>query len=188
MLRRQGDGALAIPALDRGRYRYTTVSREDVWACAVNWFVKPDGYVCCNMADPDVVRPPNHVGRFRGRERQYYLHRLVHAHRESPENPHRASFVGITIDHKDRNTLLNTRRNLRPAARGLQNRNQTRAPYPGVNWVEDKQRFMVRVKTEGKTHHVGSFRHLNQALRARERKLRKLGLPTDAQVRAAANE
>ncbi len=164
-LRRYGDGALALPALFRGSWIYTTVSREDAWACAVNWFVKPDGYVCCNLTSYD-------------RQIQAYLHRLVVARRDHPDaEAFELALITKLVDHKDREKLHNTRRNLRVASQSEQNVNQTRnLDALGIVWIESRNRWRVVVKRDGKSNHVGHFRFEQQAVAARARYLRQLEL------------
>ncbi len=151
ILRRKGDGALAIPAYRLGEWFYVTVSREDAWACGFNWYVSKSGYVQRNFSN-----------------RTEYLHRLVHSLAVYGD-----MFIGFemtsTVDHASRNPLENLRRKLRLLTHADQNRNQDRNDRTdaGVVWDESRKRWKARHYLEGKEIHIGRFRNRSVAIAAR---------------------
>lgn len=162
ILRRKADGALAIPTLRLGEWFYAFVSREDTWAASCNWFITKEGYVQRNF-----------------NKRTEYLHRLVHLRVAYPDDHERGFDTLVLIDHRNRDRLDNMRRNLRPLSQGEQNRNQHRNDRDdvGVIWVEQRQRWQAHIKHQNRTIFVGRFRAKQQAIRARQRKLRELAVP-----------
>lgn len=76
------------------------------------------------------------------------------------------------IDHKNGNSLDNTRLNLRAATTaqnqhnvGLRRDNKT--GYPGVNWNRHTSKWVARITTHGRSRHIGSFDSLAAAGAAR---------------------
>ncbi len=169
VLRRHGDGALALPALRQDEWFYAVVSHEDDWACAWNWFVAKNGYV-----------QRNH------NKRTEYLHRLVMVRVLYPEEFDAAGIAlgdvelamesTTTVDHRNRNQLDSTRRNLRMLTQSDQNRNQGRNDRDdvGVTWDAARGRWMAIVKHLGRDHFVGRFRSRHAAIARREQVLRDL--------------
>ncbi len=167
ILRRHGDGALALPALRLDVWHYAIVSSEDAWACAWNWFVAKNGYA-----------QRNHQSR------SEYLHRLIMSRVLYPETPDIGMEPTTTVDHRNRNRLHNTRRNLRMLTPGEQNRNQHRNDREevGVIWDEERGRYMARIKHNGRDHFVGRFRSRHAAIARRAEVMRQMGLVEDLAV------
>lgn len=74
----------------------------------------------------------------------------------------------LTIDHKDRNPLNNTRENLRIATRMEQRTNQGKSAanrsgnrptssYIGVSWSRDRQKWRAVAHLASQQHYLGSF-------------------------------
>lgn len=159
VLTRHGDGALALPAYRHGVWFYAVVSRVDAWACSFNWFVAKSGYA-----------QRNHD------KRTEYLHRLIMGRVTYPETPELGLEPATTVDHRNRNQLDNTRRNLRLLTPSEQNRNQHRNDRDdiGVTWDAARSRWMAVVKHLGRDHFVGRFRSKHAAIARREQVLRDL--------------
>lgn len=84
--------------------------------------------------------------------------------------------VGMDIDHINGNGLDNRRANLRVATHSQNMRNQRAQPgrtsrYKGVNW---HGRWRVRIKTAGRSHHVGCFADEEAAAHAYDNAARTL--------------
>lgn len=65
-------------------------------------------------------------------------------------------------DHKDRNPLNNTRINLRPATRSLNNANRqkptgTSSKYKGAHWDKSRNKWHSKIKVNGRTINLGRF-------------------------------
>lgn len=74
------------------------------------------------------------------------------------------------VDHLDRDTLNNSRANLRPANAGMnaQNRDKkSRSGYTGV--YQDGKRWLAEIKVGGKRHPLGRYDTREEAARARDR-------------------
>jgi hypothetical protein len=75
------------------------------------------------------------------------------------------------IDHKDHDGLNNTRENLRLATPHLNQGNQRRRKdntslYKGVTWRSANQKWIAKIKQDGKRHYLGSFKSPEDAARA----------------------
>ncbi len=179
VLKRRGDGALAIPALRLGEWVYLVVSREDTWAAGWNWFITKSGYAQRNVKAPKGSR---HGGRTE------YLHRLVYLRKIYPAE-YDADGIALgaepilepgsgSIDHRNRRTLDNTRRNLALATMSEQVRNQHRNVREdvGVTWDSTRGRWMATIKHLGREHFVGRFRNRHAAIARRKVVLASMGL------------
>ena len=75
---------------------------------------------------------------------------------------------GMQVDHIDRNGLNNTRRNLRVATRSQNMSNQrtrsdSNSGVKGVAWHKSAQKWIVRIRVNGKRHHIGLFETIESA-------------------------
>lgn len=161
VLRRKGDGALALPAYRQGTWFYVIVSRVDEWASAFNWYVAKNGYAQRNF-----------------NKRTDYLHRLVMGLVIYPETPELGLEPTTTVDHRNRLKLDNTRRNLRMLTLSDQIRNQEQNDHEsvGVSWDAARGRWQARIKHLGREHFIGRFRSRRAAIARRKEILRKMGL------------
>lgn len=81
--------------------------------------------------------------------------------------------VGDTrqVDHRDHDTLNNTRKNLRVASRS-QNQHNTRrhadgsSGFKGVHWHSARQCWIARIRVNGAEQHLGVFDSAEDAARA----------------------
>jgi len=78
---------------------------------------------------------------------------------------------GLEIDHKDRDTLNNRRKNLRVATRGENAANQGKQPtnssgFKGVYWHRKNRRWVAEVTHGAKKTNCGSFRTREEAAAA----------------------
>ncbi|AZU61030.1 hypothetical protein CHR53_07060 [Neobacillus mesonae] len=79
----------------------------------------------------------------------------------------------VFVDHKDHNTLNNTRNNLSVVSNceNQQNRRiqiNNKSGYAGVCWVERFNRWLVSIRVNGTRKHVGLFTNLEEAIKARQ--------------------
>jgi hypothetical protein len=84
---------------------------------------------------------------------------------------------GLSVDHKNGNTLDNRRENLRVCTNAENTRNQpdrrrSKAGYRGV--VQAGDRFKAKIMHEGKNIHIGYFNTAEEASQAYERKAKEL--------------
>lgn len=104
---------------------------------------------------------------YKGRENS--LHRLLN---ETPE--------GMITDHIDGDTLNNRKSNLRDATYQDNNRNASlrkdnKSGCPGVSFHKGSQKWMARIKIDGKDKHLGYFDGVNNAISARREANKKYG-------------
>lgn len=87
------------------------------------------------------------------RRRNIYMHWDVVKHAGFPDAPE--------YDHIDRNPLNNTRSNLRPATRSLNNANRVKPPgtslFRGVHWDKNRGKWLVKIKVNRKTINLGRY-------------------------------
>lgn len=67
------------------------------------------------------------------------------------------------VDHKNRNTLINTKKNLRLATSKQNNQNQGKrkdntSGFKGVSYVKHARKYRARVQVDGKLIHLGMFK------------------------------
>jgi hypothetical protein len=80
--------------------------------------------------------------------------------------------AGTIVDHRDRNGLNNTRKNLRFATRTQNNCNVRRktetktSKYKGVSFVPKTQKWRAQIKYNGISKHLGYFENEEDAARA----------------------
>ena len=80
--------------------------------------------------------------------------------------------INETIDHINHIRNDNRMCNLRPASRLEQNRNRTKqinntSGHTGISFVESRNRWRARIKVEGKDIHLGFYKTINEAIKAR---------------------
>jgi len=68
------------------------------------------------------------------------------------------------VDHRDRDTLNNTRRNLRKSTKSQNGANQVRKGLKGVRFRHRK--WQARIRVEGKEIYLGSFPKMSEAVEA----------------------
>lgn len=83
------------------------------------------------------------------------------------------------IDHRDRDGLNNTRRNLRPCTRSYNNANAkkrsgTTSRYKGVFWHKGDRRWRAHATIHGHIQYLGSYRSERGAAQAYNAAARKL--------------
>ena len=83
------------------------------------------------------------------------------------------------VDHKDRNTLNNTRDNLRVTTKsknGLnaRTRSGSKSGVPGVTFSNRDNKWRVRVPVEGVQRQIGQFLSLEEAIEARTKFIESL--------------
>jgi hypothetical protein len=106
--------------------------------------------------------------RLDGRTKKHLLHRWIN-------NVNK----GIEIDHFDHNGLNNTDNNLRLAtsSENKQNKKSARSDSTsgirGVFWNKHHNRWMAKIKVDGKQIHVGLFKDIGEAERAVKEARRK---------------
>lgn len=81
---------------------------------------------------------------------------------------------GQIVDHINRDKLDNRRCNLRFATRAMNVRNckihsHNKSGVHGVHWSKQIKRWVVQIRVDGKTRHVGTFTQLEDAASARRR-------------------
>lgn len=79
----------------------------------------------------------------------------------------------IRIDHKDHNSLNNTKDNLRPCtqSQNLANarmRSDNTSGFRGVIWDQQRGRYRAELRTNGKTKHLGRYLKAEDAARVRD--------------------
>ena len=104
-----------------------------------------------------------------------------------PYKAHRIAWLWMTsqplpkqIDHIDRDGTNNAWDNLRPssAAENSLNRskhNRNSSGVAGVSWNKQAGKWHARISFQGKSHHLGLFTDLQDAIDAREDKKTELG-------------
>ena len=75
---------------------------------------------------------------------------------------------GVQTDHKDGNGLNNRRENLRDATRAENQRNcrkpsNNTSGVKGVSWHKTRNKWMAKIKFNGKMHFLGRFERLQDA-------------------------
>lgn len=76
---------------------------------------------------------------------------------------------GMEIDHVNRNRIDNRIENLRLATRRQNSCNLSTNPsgVPGVYWCKQQGRWRARIFVNGKNIHLGLFKNINDAAKAR---------------------
>jgi hypothetical protein len=86
--------------------------------------------------------------------------------------------VGMLVDHINRNTLDNRRCNLRLCTHSENTAHSlvkiAASGYRGVRWVASEQRYIVRLKKDGRHYWGGSFVDVVEAARAHDVLARRL--------------
>jgi len=129
-------------------YRYTMVDPEDYPKLSkYNWFLaRSRGHKCYAVC-------------FENRE-------ILHMHRMLMNAP-----KGKVVDHKDRNGLNNTKRNLRIATHSQNCCNRIRtesgsSKYRGVLRCKDRRKWRANICVNGKKRHLGYFENEEEAAKA----------------------
>jgi hypothetical protein len=140
----------------RKRWHPVLISPEDEWVCHRNLYLAKSGYVVLNMNG-----------------KQHLLHRVIEWVRRHPGKDLAGFWLNSTfqVDHDDRCLVNDRRDNLTLVDTTLNNWNH--APVNealGVSWDKNRERWIAKVKYQGKTLHVGRFRSERQAARAADRK------------------
>ncbi len=86
---------------------------------------------------------------------------------------------GMEIDHINGNPWDNRMGNLRLATRAENGRNRKKSKsntsgHKGIIWLKDKNRWEVRVFTDGRLSRFGTFRNLKDAVTARDFAYKKM--------------
>lgn len=98
-----------------------------------------------------------------------YMHRQIMALQLNTK--HSKQSAKVLVDHKDRDSLNNTRVNLRLATerQNTMNRGKTKgtsSQYKGVYYWKQEKCWRARISVKGKKHHLGLFRDEKEAARA----------------------
>lgn len=99
-----------------------------------------------------------------GKRKGVYLHRYL---MNFPK--------GLFVDHRDGNTLNNTRENLRVVTNAENQQNRVRLPsnntsgHIGVYWSAKQKKWLAGIKIHGIGIHLGTFANLIDAIAARKR-------------------
>lgn len=114
------------------------------------WYVSAQGYLVSNISDTERTC--------------LIMHRLI----MEAEN------YDIVVDHINHNKKDNRKENLRLVNRKQNNWNRSIVNnYPsgrtGVHWDKSRNKWVARLKKEGKTHNLGRFENLEDAIKAREK-------------------
>ncbi len=97
---------------------------------------------------------------------RYYGNTIIYMHRQIMNAP-----KGSIVDHKNRNSLDNTRGNLRFAtpsqnACNTRRREKGSSQYRGVRFEKDKRRWQAVIRYNGIRRHLGYFDSEEEAARA----------------------
>lgn len=82
------------------------------------------------------------------------------------------SFAPHQVDHEDRNPLNNKWQNLRSATNKQNQENRSidrrnKSGFKGVHWHKQREKWCAQIRHNDVTHHLGLFRDLDDAIRAR---------------------
>lgn len=108
--------------------------------------------------------------KFPERKRVIYMHWEIAKRAGLPDAPE--------YDHRDRNPLNNTRVNLRPANRSLNNANRGKYPgksskFKGVCWDKCKNKWLARIKVQREYIFLGRYDDESDAALAYDKAARK---------------
>ncbi|WP_257064257.1 HNH endonuclease [Priestia megaterium] len=87
--------------------------------------------------------------------------------------------TGMIVDHRDGNTLDNTRSNLRVCSHAENMRNRKKhskksSKYKGVSFNNKHQKFVAMIKLNNKHHYIGTFNNEKEAALAYNNKALEL--------------
>jgi len=125
--------------------QYALVDDEDYdYLMQWKWYANKDRGGCY-YGVRNIVRPDGKRGR-------QLLHRLIMG------NP-----VGMVVDHANRNTLDDTKGNLRICTTAENSRNKkiqssNRSGYKGVGWYNPRSVWRARIQYRGKIYSLGYFK------------------------------
>ena len=105
-------------------------------------------------------------------KRRYFCHRVIWLWMTG-------SWPLNQLDHRDGDGGNNRWANLREATQAENNENlkcfvTSRTGYPGIRYRPEMDKFQVRVTKAGVTHHLGSFKSLDEAIAVRRTEKEKL--------------
>lgn len=114
--------------------------------------------------------------RIKRNSKSVYIHAKV-VGEERIETLHRAIMnapEGTVVDHIDRDTLNNTKRNLRITTHTVNSRNTVElsshntSGYRGVNWHKSHKKWRACIHVNNKSIHLGYYDNLEDAIFARK--------------------
>lgn len=151
---------IAVP-LTRGMTTVIDAADEHL-VRGYTWFAKPSGGKGRQTFYAANVR------RVNGRNTTVYLHRLIVGAQR-----------GQIVDHRDGDTLNNTRANLRigTQAQNMANagmRPQNTSGYIGVTWRRDTEKWQAQIQVKGKCINLGSYDDPKEAAEARAKYARSV--------------
>lgn len=91
---------------------------------------------------------------------KWLAHRLAHLYMTGEHPKHE-------IDHINKTRSDNRWVNLRPATRKQNQENKCDHPLRGIRWESDRQKWLVRIKTNGRTINLGRYSSIDEAMYVR---------------------
>lgn len=136
-----------------GKYQ-ATISLEDADLRQYQWTLRKKRYAYRNE-------------RIDGGIKSIHLHRVILARKLERDELLPTEFV----DHIDGDTFNNTRPNLRLATSAQNGQNRGKQPnntsgYKGVTWHKATQKWLAKIRVNGKTIHLGVFNDIELANKA----------------------
>lgn len=145
------DAVVEIP-LTQGQFTYVDAVDGDL--ALLGWYA---------LRHPNYPEGSQYKAGRKVKRRNVFIHRVILERVLGRELTAREE-----VDHEDRNPLNNRRSNLRLATRTQNNCNQgvrkdNSSGFKGVRWVENEQRWIARIRIDGKRKTLGRFKSAEAA-------------------------